>query len=143
MTNLPSVRNGTQHCEKQRKNVVSNYESPALTAELQARRALTREHPTANVQRPIVTEATQVFSKLCPSALGNPSLTILAKPGGIWVGSQLSVRERRTSRVVGALAFCPCDHGLRVGTNSRFEFISRCGPTAFRRRSLSSVIEPC
>jgi len=33
-----------------RKNSVLNYESPALTAELQARRALTREHPTANVQ---------------------------------------------------------------------------------------------
>ena len=30
-----------------------DYESPALTAELQARRALTREHPTSNVQRPI------------------------------------------------------------------------------------------
>ena len=27
-----------------------NYESPALTAELQARRALIREHPTSNVQ---------------------------------------------------------------------------------------------
>src|SRR5262245_57522142 len=30
-----------------------DYESPALTAELQARRALTREHPIFNVQRPI------------------------------------------------------------------------------------------
>jgi hypothetical protein len=50
---LPSVRNDVQRSEKTRKNSLLNYESPALTAELQARRALTREHPTANVQRPI------------------------------------------------------------------------------------------
>ena len=30
-----------------------DYESPALTAELQARHALMGEHPTSNVQRPI------------------------------------------------------------------------------------------
>src|SRR5262249_7750100 len=38
-----------------------DYESPALTAELQARRALTREHPTANVQRPIFTGTNDAF----------------------------------------------------------------------------------
>jgi hypothetical protein len=36
MTELPSVGNGVQHCENERKNSFSNYESPALTAELQA-----------------------------------------------------------------------------------------------------------
>jgi len=99
-----------QRNENERKNSVLNYESPALTAELQARRALTREHPTANVQRPIVTEAAQVFFETLPLRF--------------------------------VLVFCPCDHGLRVRTNSRFEFISRWGPTAFRHRSLSSVIDP-
>ena len=49
----PSVRNAVRDCEKLRKNVFSNYESPALTAELQAQRALTREHPTSYVQRPV------------------------------------------------------------------------------------------
>ena len=40
-------------CENERKRLFLNYESPALTAELQAHHALTREHPTFNVQRPI------------------------------------------------------------------------------------------
>src|SRR4029077_14752233 len=35
-----------------------DYESPALTAELQARRAATREHRIFNVQRPIFTART-------------------------------------------------------------------------------------
>ena len=65
MIEAPSISVAVQCSENTRKNSFLNYESPALTAELQARRALTREHPTANVQRPIVTEATQVFSKLC------------------------------------------------------------------------------
>ena len=34
---MPSVRNAVRHCEKLRKNTFLNYESPALTAELQAR----------------------------------------------------------------------------------------------------------
>jgi len=50
---LPSNRNAVQQSENARKNSVLNYESPALTAELQARRALKREHPIFNVQRPI------------------------------------------------------------------------------------------
>ena len=43
----------------------SNYESPALTAELQARRAATREHRTFNVQRPIFTARTGLARKCC------------------------------------------------------------------------------
>jgi hypothetical protein len=39
-----------------------DYESPALTAELQARRAATREHPTFNVQRPIVTRYWEIIA---------------------------------------------------------------------------------
>jgi hypothetical protein len=34
---IPSVRNAVQHCANQRERLSSNYESPALTAELQAR----------------------------------------------------------------------------------------------------------
>ncbi|PYK24102.1 MAG: hypothetical protein DME59_14635, partial [Verrucomicrobia bacterium] len=34
---IPSVRNAVRHCENERKNSFLNYESPALTAELQAR----------------------------------------------------------------------------------------------------------
>ena len=34
-----------------------DYESPALTAELQARCALTREHPISYLQRPIFSQA--------------------------------------------------------------------------------------
>ena len=37
MTKTPSVGNGVQRCENMRKNSFLNYESPALTAELQAR----------------------------------------------------------------------------------------------------------
>ena len=48
MIEMPSVSNGVQRSEKKRKNSFLNYESPALTAELQARRALAREHPTSN-----------------------------------------------------------------------------------------------
>src|ERR1043166_3704778 len=50
MAETPSVSNGAQHCENERKNSVLNYESPALTAELQAHRAMTGEHP--NIQAP-------------------------------------------------------------------------------------------
>ena len=50
---IPSVRNAMQHCETEHKTLSSNYESPALTAELQTRRAATREHRTFNVQPPI------------------------------------------------------------------------------------------
>jgi hypothetical protein len=39
-----------------------DYESPALTAELQARRAATREHPTSNVQRPIFTRYWEIIA---------------------------------------------------------------------------------
>jgi len=51
MAKLPKVSNGAKRCEKVRKYPFLNYESPALAAELQARHALTREHPTFNVQR--------------------------------------------------------------------------------------------
>jgi hypothetical protein len=37
MTELPSVSNGVQHSENVRNSLVLNYESPALTGELQAR----------------------------------------------------------------------------------------------------------
>ena len=37
MTETPSVGNGVQRSENTRKNSFLNYESPALTAELQAR----------------------------------------------------------------------------------------------------------
>ena len=36
MTKIPSVCNGVQRCENARKIAFLNYESPALTAELQA-----------------------------------------------------------------------------------------------------------
>ena len=82
----PSVRNAVQAVEHGRKSSFLNYESHALTAELQARRALTREHPTPNVQRPIVTEVTQVFSTLPPGS--GKSLTISKMPDGAWAASQ-------------------------------------------------------
>jgi hypothetical protein len=52
MTEMPSVRNGAQAGEKLRKNSLLNYESPALTAELQAhpRRRANIQHSTSNVQ---------------------------------------------------------------------------------------------
>src|ERR1043166_2626275 len=53
MAETPSVSNGAQHCENERKNSVLNYESPALTAELQAHRAMTGEHPISKPQHPI------------------------------------------------------------------------------------------
>src|SRR5262245_13276747 len=46
---IPSVNNGVQADENARKKSFLNYESPALTAELQARRANAR---TSNSQRP-------------------------------------------------------------------------------------------
>jgi hypothetical protein len=46
---LPSISNDTQSSETLRNSLVLNYESPALTAELQALRADTR---TSNIQRP-------------------------------------------------------------------------------------------
>ena len=49
------VSNATQRGENRRKTSFLNYESPALTAELEARRAGTREHRIFNVQRPIFT----------------------------------------------------------------------------------------
>ena len=49
------VCNATQRGENKRKTSFLNYESPALTAELEARRAGTREHRIFNVQRPIFT----------------------------------------------------------------------------------------
>ena len=44
MTETPSVRNGAQRSENSRKKSFSNYESPALTAELQARFACALKH---------------------------------------------------------------------------------------------------
>jgi len=52
MAELPSVSDAVQRSENMRKNSFFNYESPALTAEVQARGALTREHPTSKVRRP-------------------------------------------------------------------------------------------
>jgi hypothetical protein len=46
-----SEKHAAQHPEKLRKKPSLNYESPALTAELQARYALARERPRSNVQR--------------------------------------------------------------------------------------------
>ena len=54
MTEIPSIRNDLQRCENLRNSLGLNYESPALTAELQARRAARREDRTFNVQRPIL-----------------------------------------------------------------------------------------
>jgi hypothetical protein len=52
MAETPSVRNTAQRSENMRKNSFLNYESPALTAELQARRAQRAniQHSTFNVQ---------------------------------------------------------------------------------------------
>jgi hypothetical protein len=57
---VPSVRNDMQSSEALRNSLGLNYESPALTAELQAPRVLTREHPTLNVQRPILRKAIEL-----------------------------------------------------------------------------------
>ena len=54
----PSISNDVQASENARKKRVLNYKSPALTAEVQARRAATREHRIFNVQRPIFTART-------------------------------------------------------------------------------------
>ena len=59
MAEAPSFREALQRRENTRKNCFLNYESPALTAELQARRAATREHRTFNVQRPIFRRTNQ------------------------------------------------------------------------------------
>jgi hypothetical protein len=56
MAELPRIRDAVQRSENARKISFLNYESPALTAELQARRALTGEHPTSNLQRPMFNE---------------------------------------------------------------------------------------
>jgi hypothetical protein len=61
MIELPSVGNRVQRSENERKKLFSNYESPALTAELQARRAATREHRTVNVRRPIFTDTNETI----------------------------------------------------------------------------------
>ena len=55
---FPYEKHAMQRNENLRNSLGLNYESPALTAELQARRALTREHPIANVQRPIFNRRT-------------------------------------------------------------------------------------
>jgi hypothetical protein len=47
MADTPSVRNGAQRSENTRKNSVLNYESPALTAELQARISDALKHNTS------------------------------------------------------------------------------------------------
>lgn len=81
MTDLPSVSNSAQRCENVRKNSFLNYESPALTAELQALCALTRELPISNVQRPIFTARKLVGrSKL---DAGKSLLTISIQPDGV------------------------------------------------------------
>src|SRR5258707_10751776 len=61
MTESPSVSDAAQRSANARKNSFFNYESPALTAELQAHGALTREHPTSNVRRPIFQGHTSKF----------------------------------------------------------------------------------
>src|SRR5947208_6520190 len=53
-TETPSISVTVQRSENTRKKSFLNYESPALTAELQARRAARREHRTFNVRRPIL-----------------------------------------------------------------------------------------
>jgi hypothetical protein len=44
MTELPSASNDVQRSENKRKNSFLNYESPALTAELQARIIMQFKH---------------------------------------------------------------------------------------------------
>jgi hypothetical protein len=56
MAGTPSISNDVQRCDNKRKDSFLNYESRALTAELQAHHALAREHPTLNVQRPLFNE---------------------------------------------------------------------------------------
>jgi hypothetical protein len=63
-TETPSIRDAVQASENSRKNSLLNYESPALTAELQARRAARREHRTFNVQRPIFTPPSEVNAQV-------------------------------------------------------------------------------
>ena len=64
MAEAPSVREAVQRSENTGKNSLLNYESPALTAELQARHAATREHRTFNVQRPIFTARSGVGAQV-------------------------------------------------------------------------------
>jgi hypothetical protein len=52
MAELPSVRDDVQRSENERKNSFLNYESPALTAELQARVAHTVKHSTSQMTNP-------------------------------------------------------------------------------------------
>jgi hypothetical protein len=49
---MPSVCNSAQHCENEHKKASSNYESPALTAELQARVDYRVKHSTPRVTNP-------------------------------------------------------------------------------------------
>jgi hypothetical protein len=51
-TETPSVSVAVQRRENARKNSVLNYESPALTAELQARVAHTVKHSTSQMTNP-------------------------------------------------------------------------------------------
>jgi hypothetical protein len=68
LAEAPSVGNAMQRSENGRKNSFLNYESPALTAELQARmRAYAR---TSNSQRP-----TSNFQSTTGSALASGSIT--------------------------------------------------------------------
>src|SRR5437879_11642174 len=78
-----------------------DYESPALTAELQARCALTREHPISYVQRPIFSQATlsqpseirraRLFaakSAFLPCRAKSRHLSIFQKPFQRFLGSR-------------------------------------------------------
>ena len=77
-----------------RKKPSLNYESPALTAELQAPRALTREHPTANVQRPILREIPSLSRNLA-LALGNHhSNSNLVQGGNRQAETAKNIRKR-------------------------------------------------
>jgi hypothetical protein len=50
---FPYEKHAMQRNENLRNSLGLNYESPALTAELQAQCAITREHRTFDIRRPI------------------------------------------------------------------------------------------
>jgi hypothetical protein len=82
MAETPSIRDAVQRSENERKNSFFNYESPALTAELQAHHAPMREHPTFNVQ-PL--SGDEFFAEIsdCPP----PLLTLLPNGCGFGIGA--------------------------------------------------------
>jgi hypothetical protein len=99
----PSVRNAVLHCENERKNSFLNYESPALTAELQAR--FHRQTSTAKKRLPSVFAMRKHSHSL--SRLNRQRASLLESdqgksPTGYVVHFKRSTSLRKIYAVVGA-----------------------------------------